>query len=148
MSDSCGRVLTDFILSSYPNYSTKVVEVGSGRYSAVALALHSHYDVTATDILETNAVDSRLKPLYIKDDVTRPDLGLYRGARLIYSIRPPIEIQPYILKLSERVGADMLIKPLGSEILSDTRLSLINLRGKAIYVLQRDKLTGPLVSVQ
>ena len=132
MSDSYTQLLPEFIRN---NYSTALVEVGSGRYSRVALALRSTFKVTATDILEVDAVDCRLKPIYVKDDVTRPDLLLYRGASLIYAIRPPMEIQRSIIELSERIGADTLIKPLGSEIIADTRLSLINFRGMPLYIL-------------
>ena len=132
MSDRCAEVLPEFIRN---NYATRLVEVGSGRYSEVAVVLRSTFKVTATDILEIDAVDCRLKPIYVKDDVTRPDLRLYRGASLIYSIRPPMEIQRNIIELAEVIGADTLIKPLGSEIIADTRLSLINFRGMPLYIL-------------
>ena len=132
MSDRCAEVLPEFIRN---NYATRLVEVGSGRFSEVAVALRSTFKVTATDILEIDAVDCRLKPIYVKDDVTRPDLRVYRGASLIYSIRPPIEIQRNIIELAAVIGADTLIKPLGSEIIADTRLGLINFRGMPLYVL-------------
>jgi len=133
MSDRCAEVLPEFIRN---NYATRLVEVGSGRFSEVAVALRSTFKVTATDILEIDAVDCRLKPIYVKDDVMRPDLGVYRAASLIFSIRPPIEIQRNIIELAEVIGADTLIKPLGSEIITDTRLSLINVRGTPLYVLR------------
>jgi uncharacterized protein len=82
-----------------------------------------------------------LKPIYVKDDVTCPDLQLYRGASLIYAIRPPMEIQRSIIKLSEQIAADTLIKPLGSEIIEDTRLSLINFRGMPMYILRHTTAT-------
>ena len=132
-SDRCAEVLTDFIRS---NYGPRLVEVGCGRYSDVAVALCSAFRVKATDILEIDAIDRRLKPIYVKDDVMRPDLGVYRAASLIFSIRPPIEIQRNIIELAEVIGADTLIKPLGSEIITDTRLSLINVRGTPLYVLR------------
>jgi uncharacterized UPF0146 family protein len=138
MSDRCAEVLPEFIRN---NYSTALVEVGSGRYSRVALALRSRFKVTATDILEIDAIDCRLKPIYVKDDVTCPDLQLYRGASLIYAIRPPMEIQRSIIELSEQIAADTLIKPLGSEIIEDTRLSLINFRGMPMYILRHTTAT-------
>jgi uncharacterized UPF0146 family protein len=138
MFDCCAEVLSEFIRN---NYSSKLVEVGSGRYSEVALALRAEFQVTATDILENGAIDYRLKPLYVKDDVTNPDLGLYRGVSLIYSIRPPMEIQRNIIELSERIGSDLLVKPLGCEIIEDTRLNLINFQGLALWVLRRKTTT-------
>ena len=133
MSDRSAEVLPEFIRN---NYSARLVEVGSGRYSEVAIALRSRFKVTATDILEIDAVDCRLKPIYVKDDVTRPDLRVYRGASLIYAIRPPMEIQRSIIELSERIGADALIKPLGSEIIEAARLRLINFRGMPMYIVR------------
>jgi len=131
MSDRCAEALLEFIRN---NYSARLIEVASGRYSEVAIALRSEFNMTATDILEIDRVDRRLKPIYIKDDVTRPDLRLYRGANLIYSIRPPMEIQRSIIEVSEQIGADTFIKPLGSEIIEDPRLSLINIRGMPLYI--------------
>jgi uncharacterized UPF0146 family protein len=129
-------VLTEFITN---NYSKMIVEVGCGRFSAVAVALRPFFKVAATDLLEIDAVDRRLAPIYVKDDVTCPDLRLYRGANLIYSIRPPLEIQSNILDLSERIGADALIKPFGSEIIEDLRLSVRNFRGLSIHLFRNGK---------
>src|SRR5659263_683627 len=105
-----------------------IVEVGCGRFSAVAVALRPFFKVTATDLLEIDAVDCRLAPVYIKDEVTSPVLRVYPGASLIFSSRPPLETQSNILALSERIGADALIKPFGSEIIEDMRLTLRSVR--------------------
>ncbi|MEI7826597.1 MAG: UPF0146 family protein [Euryarchaeota archaeon] len=139
MHESVAEVLREFIKN---NYSRMIVEVGCGRFSAIAVALRAYFKVIATDILETGAVDCRLAPIYVKDDITCPDLRLYRGASLIYSIRPPIEIQPSILDLSERIGADALIKPFGSEIIEDTRLQLHSCRGLPMHLLINGRQAG------
>lgn len=118
------------------NYLTTIVEVGCGRYSATAQALRPFFKVIATDILERQDVDNRMKPIYAKDDIRSPDLRLYRGVNLVYSVRPPLEIQPSIVDLSERLGADALIKPFGSEIIADRRLNLRNCRGFPFYVFR------------
>jgi hypothetical protein len=127
------KLLTEFIRN---NYAASVVEVGCGRYSATAHALRSVFKVTATDILEKEYIDRRLRHIYVKNDITRPDLSLYRGANLIYSIRPPLEIQQNIVDLSEQLNADALIKPLGSEIIADRRLNLCNYRGLPFYLFR------------
>ena len=139
MLECVAEVLREFITN---NYSRTIVEVGCGRFSAIAVALRPSFKVTATDILETEAVDCRLAPIYFKDDITRPDLQLYRGADLVYSIRPPLEIQPSILDLSERIGADALIKPFGSEIIEDRRLHLRSCRGLPLYLFRNGRQTG------
>ena len=130
------EVLTEFIKG---NYSKIIVEVGCGRFSAVAVALRPFFKVMATDLLEIDAVDCRLAPIYVKDDVTCPVLRVYQGASLIFSSRPPLEIQSSILALSERIGADALIKPFGSEIIEDVRLSLRSFRGLPLYLFRNGR---------
>lgn len=134
MAHHVAQILVEFIRNIY---STMIVEVGCGRYSATAQALRPFFKVTAMDILEREDVDCRLKPIYVKDDITSPDLRLYRGASLIYSVRPPLEIQRSIVDLAERLDADALIKPLGSEIVADRRLNLYNCRGLPLYIFRR-----------
>jgi len=95
--------------------------------------------VTATDLLDIDAVDCRLAPVYVKDDVTSPVLRVYQGASLIFSSRPPLEIQSNILALSGRIGADALIKPFGSEIIEDVRLTLRSVRGLPLYLFKNER---------
>jgi len=135
-NDRVAEVLTDFIKA---NYSKMIVEVGCGRFSAVAVALRPFFKVTATDLLDIDAVDCRLAPVYVKDDVTSPVLRVYQGASLIFSSRPPLEIQSNILALSERIGADALIKPFGSEIIEDMRLTLRSVRGLPLYLFRNER---------
>ncbi len=133
------EVLTEFIKN---NYSKMIVEVGCGRFSAVAVALRPFFTVAATDLLELDAVDRRLAPIYVKDDVTCPALHVYQGASLIFSSRPPLEIQPNILAISGLVGADALIKPFGSEIIEDARLTLRSFRGLPLYLFRNERRTS------
>jgi uncharacterized protein len=133
------EVLTEFIKN---NYSKMIVEVGCGRFSAVAVALRPFFKVAATDLLEIDAVDCRLAPIYVKDDVTCPVLRVYQDASLLFSSRPPLEIQSSILALSERIGADVLIKPFGSEIIEDVRLSLRSFRGLPLYLFRNERQIG------
>jgi uncharacterized protein len=136
---SVTEILTEFIKN---NYSKMIVEVGCGRFSAVAVALRPFFKVAATDLLEIDAVDCRLAPIYVKDDITCPVLRVYQGASLIFSSRPPLEIQSSILALSERIGADVLIKPFGSEIIEDVRLSLRSFRGLPLYLFRNARQIG------
>ena len=52
----------------------------------------------------------------LEDDIFSPRLELYLGASLIYSIRPPLEMQLAIGLLAAGIGADVLIRPLMDEI--------------------------------
>jgi uncharacterized UPF0146 family protein len=130
------EVLIDFIKN---NYSKMIVEVGCGKFSAVAIALRPFFKVKATDLLEIDSIDRRLAPIYVKDDITCPVLRVYQGANLIFSSRPPLEIQSSILALSERIGADALIKPFGSEIIEDVRLNLQSFRGLPLYLFRNER---------
>ncbi len=130
LSQRSSTLLAEFIKR---NYSQKIVEIACGTYSQVAFTLSQSLQVVATDVLERAAVDERIKPLYVKDDVTSPDLRLYQNAQLLYSIRPPLELQHAILNVAHIVHADVLIKHLGDEIIDTLRTSLRNYEGLACY---------------
>lgn len=100
--------IAEYILKNYRN---KVVEVGVGSLPEVALLLKDKMDVIVTDINEHNF--SGLK--FARDDVFSPDISIYSGASLIYSIRPPIDIQSAIAEIARFVGADLIIRPFSNE---------------------------------
>ncbi len=110
------------------NYSGKVVEIGIGYYWKVAKELKRRgFEVVVTDRKPIPVSDLK----FHIDDVTQPDLRIYRGASLIYSIRPPPELVTYILRVSKSVGADCLIRPFGNEFFNG---KLVNYRGERFYV--------------
>jgi uncharacterized UPF0146 family protein len=119
--------LSDYIIANYKNAS-RIVEVGVGGFPLVALTLQEHLNM---DIIMTD-----IKPYHdqvVVDDITHPDINLYRGASLIYSIRPPEELQPHIKMVAESVGADLIFKPISTEFIKpDKDMKLINYR-KAIF---------------
>ena len=100
--------IAEFILENYRN---KVVEVGVGSLPHVALLLKDKLDVVVTDINEQEYAGVR----FCRDDIVEPDIGIYRNASLLYSIRPPIDIQDAMAKTAKEVGADLLIRPFGNE---------------------------------
>ena len=51
------------------------------------------------------------------DDITQPDVSLYTGVDLIYSLRPPSELVPYMERLAREVEATLIVKSLASEYL-------------------------------
>jgi uncharacterized UPF0146 family protein len=124
--------LADFILN---NYSGKVVEVGIGLRSEVA-SLCSPLHLLATDR------EARLlgKIRVEKDDIFSPAMEIYQGASLIFSIRPPLEMQQAMGDLAREVSCDVLIRPLEDEIadLPGFSRSLIN-SGWARFYLYRLK---------
>lgn len=127
--------IAQFICDNYSG--RKVIEVGVGRRHEVAQMINGCVDLTVTDI-EPVAHGSGVR--FVMDDVFEPDMDIYMNAGLIYSIRPPIEMQGAIGVIAEQVGSDMVIRPLGTEdVLGHGRL--VNF-GKARFyfydVLQQD----------
>ncbi len=95
------------------NYSGRVVEVGAGYFAEVALTLRARgLDVVLTDKEERLLGSLRVE----KDDIFSPCLELYRGASLLYSIRPPLEMQLAMGQLASLIGADVLVRPLMDEV--------------------------------
>lgn len=107
MRNTC-KGLIDYIALQYHC----VAEVGVGHFPDVALALAKRgLHVFATDIKPF--LHNGLK--VIVDDITRPDLSLYAGLDVIYSVRPPPELIPYMDRLARRLSVDLIVKPLDSE---------------------------------
>ncbi len=123
--------IADYIAETY---SGKVVEVGIGRFTAVAeLLVRRGFEVFATDIVELDAPDGCR---FYVDDVTKPDLKIYSGASLIYSIRPPPELFPAIVEVSRKVGADCIIKPLYGDYMEE---KIVNYKGVHFYLIRRER---------
>lgn len=123
--------LAKFIRASY---SGKVVEVGAGYQADIAERLKG-LDLVVTDCVCRNAgpIDVRA------DDIFNPDIELYSKASLLYSIRPPLEMQLAIGRIALLVGADVLIRPLGYEIADLPGMSrrLVNKGDAAFYLFKK-----------
>jgi uncharacterized UPF0146 family protein len=119
------------------NYQGRIVEVGAGHLSEVArLLLDRGLEVVLTDREERLMGSLRIE----KDDIFAPRMDLYQGASLLYSIRPPLELQIAMGDVAARVGADILIRPLQDEVaeLPGFARRLIN-AGEARFYLFRAK---------
>jgi uncharacterized protein len=128
------RDIAEYILNNYRN---KVVEVGVGGLPEVAILLKEKLDVLVTDVNEQKYAGVR----FCRDDIFKPDIGIYRNASLIYAIRPPIDLQDAIAIIAKEVGADLLIRPFGSEK-ADLRkyfkeYSLINYKKARFYLYRQ-----------
>ncbi len=110
----------------------RTAEIGIGHFPDVACALiEAGCDVFATDILPFEYDKVKV----ILDDVTKPDLSRYNGVDLIYSMRPPPELVPYMERLAETVSADLIIRPLSSEHPEGMQLMRI---GKTNFFLKKN----------
>lgn len=122
--------IADYISLHYKS----VVEIGIGNFPYIALLLKKRgLNVSVTDIKYYD-----YKGLtFIIDDLLKPDLNLYKGKQLLYSIRPPVEFVIYLKKLARDVNSDLIIKPLSSDILDGY---LVNYDGFYFYLWKRDEI--------
>ena len=133
MSMSLLRGADDLAQFIAGNYSGRVVEVGVGYALEVALGLRAR----GMDVVLTDKEERLLGSLQVeKDDIFSPRLELYRGASLLYSIRPPLEMQLAMGLLALELGADVLVRPLMDEValLPGFVRRLVN-RGEARFYL-------------
>ena len=123
----------DYIIKHY-SQSSLIVEVGAGHFQQVACNLKKHLKV---DIIMTD-----IKPYHdqiILDDIRQPNLKIYENAKLIYSVRPPEELHPYLENLSNITGADLIIKPLSTDFINTPgKMDLINYK-KAVFYKSSNK---------
>jgi uncharacterized UPF0146 family protein len=115
--ETCRRIegLVDFIASRYNN----AVEIGIGHFPDVAFALlKRRVRVFGTDVRPFQYPGLNV----VVDDITEPEISLYREIKLIYSMRPPPELIPYIKRLAGLISADLILKPLSDEYLDGWRL--------------------------
>jgi uncharacterized protein len=90
-----------------------VVEVGIGtNFTAAELISKSGLNVRCTDL--KNQVPPEGMGFF-PDDVYSPDLPLYTGADLVYSIRPAEEMVPPLLDLARWLNCDLIVYHLGFE---------------------------------
>ncbi len=94
-----------------------VVEVGVGNNFEAARVVHdARVHILCVDI------KGREPPggiRFARDDATRPEMHLYRGADCIFAIRPGEELMHPLIDLASGVGADLLVYHLGFEIYED-----------------------------
>jgi len=123
----------EYILRQAGDENVKIAEVAVGRFDQIADMLGERENITLikTDI---SPKDSTV----IKDDITKPNLELYEGIEIIYSIRPPSELQPYLVKLAQKINSQLIIKPLTNEDLNTGRvkMKLKNFGRASFYTLR------------
>ena len=124
---------TDYILNEVGESDVKIAEIGVGKFDGIAESLSERENITVikTDILPKDES-------IIMDDVTNPNIDLYKDVDIIYSIRPPSELQPYLVKLAQRIDSQLIIKPLTNEDLNTPRVKMkLKNFGKASFYILR-----------
>lgn len=100
-----------YILSNYGD-AKKAVEIGFGGKTVVADILReSGMSVVCTDVKRYDLCD-----FSVVDDCFGPDLSIYEGADLIYSVRPGCEIVAPMIDIARAVDCDLLVYHLGFEL--------------------------------
>ena len=132
--------LEEFILklaienSEKTDRKTKIVEIGAGKFQTISknLSENENIDIIMTDI---NPANDNI----IKDDVFNPNMNIYKGADILFSIRPPAELQEAIMKIRDDVNATLIIKPLFNEDLNmkTKKMKLKNYNRASFYIYER-----------
>jgi uncharacterized UPF0146 family protein len=132
--------LEEFILklaienSEKTGKKTKIVEIGAGKFQTISknLSENENIDIIMTDIDPANEN-------IIKDDVFNPNMDIYKGTDILFSIRPPAELQEAIMKIRDNVDATLIIKPLFNEDLNmkTKKMKLKNYNRASFYIYER-----------
>ena len=132
--------LEEFILklaienSEKTGQKTKIVEIGAGKFQTISknLSENENIDIIMTDIDPANEN-------IIKDDVFNPNMNIYKDADILFSIRPPAELQEAIMKIRDKVNATLIIKPLFNEDLNmkTKKMKLKNYNRASFYIYER-----------
>ena len=132
--------LEEFILelaienSKKTGEKTKIVEIGVGRFQTISknLSQNENIELVMTDISPANED-------IIEDDVFNPNMSIYENADILFSIRPPAEIQDAIMKIRDKVNATLIIKPLFNEDLNikTQKMKLKNYNRNSFYIYKR-----------
>ncbi len=114
--------------------NTKIVEIGAGKFQTISKNLNENenIDVVMTDIDPANEN-------IIRDDVFNPNMNIYKDADILFSIRPPAELQEAIMKIRDNVNATLIIKPLFNEDLNmkTKKMKLKNYNRASFYIYER-----------
>ncbi len=123
--------LGDYILKSNEKRPLRIAEIGVGKFDETYSYLNSFEDIEIIKV-DINPADETV----IYDDITKPNLDLYNNIDIIYSIRPPSELQPYLINLKEQTNSTLIIKPLFNEDLNigKSKMKLKNYKKASFYI--------------
>lgn len=125
--------LIDYIAENYLS-AGKIVEVGVGRQREVLEELAERLNAVVV------GVDSREIEGLVKDDIFKPEYRIYRGAELIYALRPEPELYPALKRIAHEVGSDLIVKPFSADPSLDLEgLELVNYKGECFYIKRHQK---------
>ena len=123
----------EYILNEVGDEDVKIAEVAVGKFGMTAEMLSSKENIK---LIKTDI--SPADESVIKDDITNPDFRIYEGVDMIYSIRPPSELQPHLVNLAQKINSQLIIKPLTNEDLNTpgVKMKLKNFNRASFYILR------------
>lgn len=127
----------EYIIDNYSSAS-KIVEVGVGNILEPSNILKDNMKNTEFNLVDIHPSTDKV----IKEDIFKPTDSIYEGCNLIYSIRPPEELQKQILYLADKHSCDCIIKPFFTEDITfklKPRFKLINYK-KDVFYLSKKKM--------
>lgn len=92
---------------------SRAVEVGIGNNSVTAEILSAKSVLVGCTDVRNIQLPACLH--FTRDDIFSPELSVYTGADVIYSIRPAIEMIPPLMDLARSVNCDLIVYHLGFE---------------------------------
>jgi len=114
----------------------KIIEIAIGKFFGVSNYLLNCSKCDDINFIATDISPSNKNILF--DDIKSPNMDIYRGADLIYSIRPPQELQPFIEDIVAETRSKLIIKPFFNEDLNlKSKMRLVNFK-KAIFYENND----------
>jgi uncharacterized protein len=99
----------DYIAGRY----TRAVEIGVGHNTEAAEILAAKGILLLCTDIKKLSLPPELR--FRVDDIVSPLLSLYRGADVIYAIRPAIEMIPSLIDLARAINCDLIVYHLGFE---------------------------------
>lgn len=126
---------SEYIIKNYKN-SEKIVEVGVGKILEPSQILKEQLPNTQINLVDIHPCNDNV----IEEDIRNPTDEIYDNVDLIYSIRPPEELQIDIMKLAKKYNSDVIIKPLFTEEINynlQGKLKLVNYKKIAFYMSKR-----------
>jgi uncharacterized UPF0146 family protein len=108
--ETCRRIegLVNYIAGKYVH----AAEIGIGHSPDVAFALMKKgIRVFATDVRPFQYNGLKV----VMDDITVPAISVYTDIDILYSLRPPPELVPYMVRLARTLSSDLIVKSLASE---------------------------------
>ena len=128
--------IMELIKEAYNKKTIKIAELGIGYYYGVAKLLNNHNDIDLIVVdMNKDAINKANKQGLngVVDNIFNPSDNIYKDIDIIYSIRPPRDLQPYILNICKKNNCKLIIKPLSGEQPIDS-LKLVNYKGAPLYI--------------